>query len=62
MLIDRAQENFLNTQDDQSVPASVSIAYLLKGYPRLLETFILQETLGVEQRGFQLQLFSMSIC
>lgn len=59
MLIDRAQENFLNTQDDQSVPASLSIAYLLKGYPRLSETFILQEILGVEQRGFQLQLFSI---
>jgi len=59
MLIDRAQENFLNTQDDQSAPSSVPIAYILKGYPRLSETFILQEILGVEQRGFQLQLFSI---
>jgi glycosyltransferase involved in cell wall biosynthesis len=59
MVIDQAQEYFLSTQGDQSVPASVSIAYLLKGYPRLSETFILQEILGVEQRGFQLQLFSI---
>jgi glycosyltransferase involved in cell wall biosynthesis len=59
MVIDQAQEYFLSTQGDQSVPASVSIAYILKGYPRLSETFILQEILGVEQRGFQLQLFSI---
>lgn len=59
MLIDQVQENSLNTQDDQSIPSSMPIAYLLKGYPRLSETFILQEILGVEQRGFQLQLFSI---
>ena len=36
-----------------------SIAIVLKGYPRLSETFIAQELLALEQRGFSLALFSL---
>ena len=32
---------------------------MLKGYPRLSETFIAQELLGLEQRGLRLQLYSL---
>lgn len=46
-------------QKKTAVPTSSTIAYLLKGYPRLSETFILQELLGLERRGIQLQLFSI---
>ncbi len=35
------------------------IAIVLKGYPRLSETFIAQEILGLERAGFDLQLISM---
>lgn len=35
------------------------IVVLLKGYPRLSETFIAQELLGLEQAGFDLRLVSM---
>ena len=35
------------------------IAVLLKGYPRLSETFIAQEIRALEQRGIKLRLFSM---
>jgi glycosyltransferase involved in cell wall biosynthesis len=36
-----------------------TIVVLLKGYPRLSETFIAQELLGLERAGFQLELVSM---
>lgn len=36
-----------------------TIAVLLKGYPRLSETFIAQEIRGLEQRGLKLRLYSM---
>jgi glycosyltransferase involved in cell wall biosynthesis len=36
-----------------------SIGVVLKGYPRLSETFIAQELLALEQRGFSLALFSL---
>ena len=36
-----------------------SIAVVLKGYPRLSETFIAQELLALERRGFSLALFSL---
>ena len=39
--------------------ATGSIAIVLKGYPRLSETFIAQELLALEQRGFSLALFSL---
>ena len=35
------------------------IAVILKGYPRLSETFIAQELLGLERAGYQLNLISM---
>lgn len=37
----------------------MSIAILVKGYPRLSETFIAQELLGLEARGFQLHIVSL---
>ncbi len=36
-----------------------AIAVLLKGYPRLSETFIAQEIWGIEQRGVDLRIFSL---
>ncbi len=36
-----------------------SIAVVLKGYPRLSETFIAQEILALERRGLRLRLFSL---
>jgi len=36
-----------------------TIAVLLKGYPRLSETFIAQEIRALEQRGLKLRLYSM---
>jgi hypothetical protein len=35
------------------------IGVVLKGYPRLSETFVAQELLGLEQAGLALHLFSM---
>ena len=35
------------------------IVVVLKGYPRLSETFIAQELRGLERAGFRLELFSM---
>lgn len=35
------------------------IVVVLKGYPRLSETFIAQELLGLEQQGLRLSIFSM---
>lgn len=35
------------------------IVVLLKGYPRLSETFIAQELLGLEKAGLELELMSM---
>ncbi|PLX33775.1 MAG: colanic acid biosynthesis glycosyltransferase WcaL, partial [Hyphomicrobiales bacterium] len=32
---------------------------VLKGYPRLSETFIAQEILGLQERGFDLRLISL---
>ena len=36
-----------------------SIAIVLKGYPRLSETFVAQELAALEQRGFALAIFSL---
>jgi glycosyltransferase involved in cell wall biosynthesis len=38
---------------------SLSIAFVLKGYPRLSETFIAQEIRGLERRGLDIRLYSM---
>jgi len=36
-----------------------SVAFILKGYPRLSETFIAQEILELERRGIVIQIFSL---
>ena len=38
---------------------SAQVAVILKGYPRLSETFIAQEIRALEKRGIELQLFSL---
>ena len=35
------------------------IVFLLKGYPRLSETFIAQEILALEQRGIPIEIWSL---
>jgi glycosyltransferase involved in cell wall biosynthesis len=35
------------------------VAFVLKGYPRLSETFIAQEILGLEQRGMKMVIYSL---
>ena len=39
----------------------LSVAVVLKGYPRLSETFIAQELLGLERRGLRLQIWSLRL-
>lgn len=41
------------------MPNGNTVAVLLKGYPRLSETFIAQELRGLEERGFKLKFFSL---
>src|SRR3546814_6728286 len=51
------------TASPASLPAAPGdgiVAVVLKGYPRLSETFIAQEILALQQRGFRLQLVSRS--
>lgn len=51
-----------NGADANSVPrnpAGPLLAVVLKGYPRLSETFIAQEILALERKGLNLQLFSL---
>ncbi|MSP43563.1 MAG: colanic acid biosynthesis glycosyltransferase WcaL [Alphaproteobacteria bacterium] len=38
---------------------TAQIAFVVKGYPRLSETFIAQEILALEQRGLKLTIFSL---
>ena len=40
-------------------PISANVVMVLKGYPRLSETFIAQEILGLQQAGLLLQLVSL---
>ena len=40
-------------------PRAGTIAVVLKGYPRLSETFIAQELFALEQRGFSLALYAL---
>ena len=39
--------------------AGQAIAIVLKGYPRLSETFIAQEILALERRGLDLRLYAL---
>jgi len=40
-------------------PMAGAVAFVLKGYPRLSETFIAQEILGLERAGLDIRLFSL---
>ncbi|QLH39725.1 MAG: glycosyltransferase family 4 protein [Defluviicoccus sp.] len=40
---------------------SAPVAFILKGYPRLSETFIAQEIRALEQRGLDIRLYSMRL-
>src|SRR5229473_8110735 len=40
-------------------PARGRVAFVLKGYPRLSETFIAQEIRALEERGLDIQIVSM---
>src|SRR5467141_3556800 len=40
-------------------PVAGRVAFLLKGYPRLSETFIAQEILALEQRGLEILIVSL---
>jgi glycosyltransferase involved in cell wall biosynthesis len=39
--------------------SAAPVAFILKGYPRLSETFIAQEMLGLEQRGLDIRIVSL---
>src|SRR6266700_673298 len=41
------------------IPAGGPVAFVLKGYPRLSETFIAQEIRALEQRGLGIQIVSL---
>src|SRR5260370_12681897 len=41
------------------VSKRMRVAYLVKTFPRLSETFILNEILGVEELGLELEIFSL---
>ncbi len=41
------------------LPEGGRVAFVLKGYPRLSETFIAQEILALEQRGLDIQIVSL---
>ena len=40
-------------------PSEQSLGFLLKTYPKLSETFILEEVLGLERQGLKLHIFSL---
>src|SRR4030067_1862944 len=48
-----------NHIDRQSQTKSKRVAYLLKRYPRISETFILNEILELERQGLDLSIFSL---
>ena len=48
------------TEDSAASAASPKVAYLLRSYPRLSQTFIVDEILGVERLGVQVRLFSLT--
>ncbi len=47
------------TQSRSPLPAAGRVAFVLKGYPRLSETFIAQEIRALEQRGLDIQIVSL---
>jgi len=46
-------------QNSNTLAATGKVVVVLKGYPRLSETFIAQELLGLEQAGMQLEFVSL---
>src|SRR3546814_2513615 len=40
-------------------PGTGVVAVVVKGYPRLSETFLAQELLGLERRGLALRIYSL---
>ena len=48
----------MSERPDKS-PGANKVAVVVKGYPRLSETFIAQEILALEQRGMELQIYSL---
>lgn len=49
----------MNEPTGQRLPAPVHVGYVLKMFPRLSETFILNEALELERQGLALRLFSL---
>ncbi len=47
--------------ESADLPQNSEVAVVLKGYPRLSETFIAQELLGLEQHGLRLRLYSLRL-
>src|SRR5579864_5989855 len=47
------------TGSGSTPPAAGRVAFVLKGYPRLSETFIAQEIRALEQRGLDIQIVSL---
>ncbi|HLQ07003.1 MAG TPA: glycosyltransferase [Nitrososphaerales archaeon] len=45
--------------DAENVPSRESVAYILKRYPRLSETFILNEILALEELGLRIKIVSI---
>ena len=44
---------------NDAVPSAGRLAVVLKGWPRLSETFIAQELVALEQRGLRFEVWSM---
>ena len=50
----------MRTRRDNGADAGVGrVAVVLKGYPRLSETFVAQELLGLEARGHTIDILSL---
>ena len=47
------------TVTSSTTVAAATVALLVKTYPKISETFILEEILGLERRGLQLHIFSL---
>jgi len=56
----QARHSIANRAPAPSIPASAPVVgVVVKGYPRLSETFIAQELRGLEQRGLRLSIISL---
>ena len=60
MTPDSASRHAVDAPDaGRNAPAPGPVVFLLKGYPRLSETFIAQEILALERRGLDIRLVSL---